>query len=234
MKWFGFILDKNGVKPDESRIQKLLKVPEPTNKKEMLSFLASLNFYREHIPKFSGLASNLYAITGKKSKFFLDENLKADFKSLKVGLANNILLNTIDESKNFILETDASTTGIGSVLKQIDDMGEEKIIAVDSSSLKGAERMWAIASLELKACYNGLLKYEKIIGNKMVTLRVDNKSLFYLLKSKLAEVEISKRTPACRMLLYISTFFYNVEHKKGDDHTFRLCDLLSRMYEHDG
>ena len=36
------------------------------------------------------------------------------------------------------------------------------------------------------------------------------------------------------MLLYISTFFYNVEHKKGDDHTFRLCDLLSRMYENDG
>ena len=80
--------------------------------------------------------------------------MKADFKSLKVGLANNILLNTVDESKKIILETDASTTGVGSVFKQLDDMGKEKIIAVDSSSLKGAEKVWAIASLELKACYN--------------------------------------------------------------------------------
>ena len=234
LKCFGFIIDKTGVKPDKDRVKKLLEIPIPKNKKEMLSFLASLNFYREHIPKFSGLAANLYSLTGTKAKFELNNQLKADFEALKQGLAESILLNTIDETKNFVLETDASITGIGSILKQIHDNGEEKIIAVDSSSLKGAERLWAIASLELKACYNGLLKYEKIIGNKFVTLRVDNKSLFYLLKSKLAEVEISKKTPACRMLLYISTFFYTVEHKKGNDHTFRLCDLLSRMYENNG
>ena len=179
LKCFGFIIDKTVVRPNESRVQKLLEVPLPTSKKDMLSFLASLNFYREHIPGFSGIASKLYAITGKKAEFIIDEQLRSDFESLKSGLASSILLNTIDDTKNFVLETDASITGIGSILKQIDDLGKERIIAVDSASLKGAERLWAIAALELKACYNGLLKYEKIIGNKLVTLRVDNKILFY-------------------------------------------------------
>ena len=227
---FGYKISKKGLKPDESRIEKLLKIPIPETKKELLSYLASLNFYRAHIPGFAGTASKLYRLTSKNAEFKLSDQDVKDFNSLKTGLANSILLNKIDETKDFVLETDASVTGIGSVLKQIYGPQDERIIAVDSSTLKGAERLWEIAALELKACYTGLLKNEKIIGNKHVTLRVDNKSLYYLLKSKLAEVEISKRTPACRMLLYISTYFYSVEHKKGTDYTFKLCDLLSRMH----
>ena len=231
LKTFGYEISEEGIKPDQQRIEKLLKIPLPTTKKDLLSILASFNYYRTSIRNFAHLSSKLYAMTGSKSKFNMTEDMANCFHKLQQALANHILATPIKPMADFILETDASIYGTGAVLKQTNENGIENIIAVDSNSLKGNQKVWAINQIELLGVYQGLLKFERIIGTNHVRIRVDNSVVFWVLSTKLDEIEISKRVPASRFLLYISTFDYSVEHVSGIAESFKLTDALSRAHK---
>ena len=231
LKCFGYEISEDGIRPDQNRVNKLLNMHVPTSKKELHSVLASFSYYRTYVRNFAHLSAPLYAMTGKKSEFDMTDDMANKFRILQKALSDHILATPIDHEKGFILETDASILGTGAVLKQSDSNGTEKVVAVDSNSLKGNQRFWSIHHLELLGVYQGLLKFEKIISNKHVLIRVDNSAVFWLLSSKMDQVEVTKRIPASRYLLLISTFNYTVEDVSGVEESFRLADILSRAHE---
>ena len=231
LKCFGYEVSEKGIQPDPNRVKKILEIPCPKTKKELLSCLASLNYYRCYIKNFAQLSSDLYAMTGSKSEFNMSKIRRDSFEELKRAFASHILATPVDQKRDFILETDASINGIGAVLKQQSKDGNECIIAVDSCGLKGNQKVWSIHHLELLAVHTGLIKFERYIGNSHVHIRVDNSCVFWLLRTKLSDVEITKRVPASRFLLFISTFDYSVEHVAGIEESFRLTDILSRAHE---
>ena len=231
LKCFGYEVSEKGIKPDSNRVKKLLELPYPKTKKELLSVLASLNYYRCYIKNFAQISSSLYAMTGSTSTFDMNAKNQKSFEDLKSALASHILATPVNQNKDFILETDASIYGIGCVLKQTSTIGEECIVAVDSCGLKGNQKVWSIHHLELLAVHTGLVKFERYIGNNHVHIRVDNSCVFYLLSTKISEIEVTKRVPASRFLLLISTFNYSVEHVSGIEESFRLTDILSRAHE---
>ena len=230
LKCFGYEVSENGITPDRNRVKRLLEIAYPTTTKQLLSFLASLNYYRCYIKNFAQLSSHLYSMTGSKSEFIMNDESRKSFEGLKCALADHILATPVDQTKSFILETDASIHGIGAVLKQTSN-GKECIVAVDSCGLKGNQKVWSIHHLELLAVHTCLIKFDRFIGNNHVHIRVDNSCVFFLLSSKLSEVEVTKRVPASRFLLSISTYNYSVEHVSGIEESFRLTDLLSRAHE---
>ena len=176
------------------------------------------------------MTSDLYKLTSDKVKFHWTADHENSFKALKEAFTESILLATPDTSKSFILETDASVNAVGAILKQWCDKDRiEKIVAINSQVLPQPERLWSISNLELKAVYSGLLKFERLIGHNFVEIRTDNTSVFFTLKAKLDTIEITKRTPALRMLLYISQYNYEVKHVRGISASFLMVDLLSRL-----
>src|ERR1043166_2490440 len=82
----------------------------------------------------------MYHINGEKNNRKLLTSLK---NALWMHLFYNILI--------FIILTDASETGLGAVLSQLDDNRNERVIAYASRSLTIAEKNYGITDLECLA-----------------------------------------------------------------------------------
>lgn len=83
-------------------------------------FLGFTSYYRRFIKDFAQIARRL---TEKTTAFQLNKECQDSFDTLRNKL---IILTFSDYSQQFILDTDASDTGIGGVLSQVQD-GEERV-----------------------------------------------------------------------------------------------------------
>src|SRR5688572_11185023 len=79
------------------------------------------------------------------------EKQQQAFEFLKKRLINAPILQYPDFNQPFIVLTDASGTGVRAVLSQLDDNGNERVIAYASRSLTSAERNYGITDLECLA-----------------------------------------------------------------------------------
>ena len=70
---------------------------------------------------------------------------------LREALSSTPILAYPDYTKPFVLDTDASNTGIGGVLSKRDAMGEEKVIVYASRALSKPEKNCCVTRRELLA-----------------------------------------------------------------------------------
>lgn len=224
---FGFHFDITGMKPTSARIATLMELALPMDKKSLHRGLASLNYFRNFIPGFSAKAAKMYELIGEKA-IYSQEIVTRDWPILIKAAGNAIKIQTPDYSKPFILSTDASENGLGMVLTQKTKDDGRIIIGCNSQGLTKSERLWAIAQKELYAIYRGLVIFEHLLFNSLVIIETDNCAIYWLLKLRIGSVEINKRLPAVRHLLYISTFDFEIRHVSGQEPSFLLSDFLSR------
>ena len=226
---FGYQISRKGLTADPSRVKSLIEMKTPNeSKKELKKAVASLNYYRANIKGFAIHAKILYDLTGDRTKFIWTEDHLNCWNNLIRELSEQILLYNIDDNLDLYLECDASNRGTGAILFQVHN-GNKQIIEIYSHGLVGSESLWQISHLELKGIYIGLCKFQNYIGSKVVNIITDNTSVFFLLQAGLSSVNITKKTPAAKYLLYISTFNYTIRHTSGTDDSFLLTDLVSRL-----
>ena len=91
--------------------------------------MGTFNFFREHVPLISTLASPLDALRNAEGKFKLNERQLKAFNALKFLLVHAPILFFADFGQPFHVATDASNVGIGAVLYQIffGEDGKEEI-----------------------------------------------------------------------------------------------------------
>ena len=85
-----------------------------------------------------------------------------------------------DYQKPFILDTDASNLGIGAVLSQEQDDGQERVIAYGSRVLSKAERRYCVTHRELLAVVYFLQHFQPYLLGRHFTLRSDHGSLTWV------------------------------------------------------
>ncbi|CAI6348579.1 unnamed protein product [Macrosiphum euphorbiae] len=83
VKFLGFIFDEKGVYPDQERIQSIQNLKEPTNKKELQSFLGMVNYLREFIPNMSEITGSLRSLLKKNIIWSWDTHCQNSFSKLK-------------------------------------------------------------------------------------------------------------------------------------------------------
>ena len=118
--FIGHKVGQVGVAPNDDLISKIKQATPPTTKKELSSFLGSVGYYRAFVPNFAAIAVSLTDLTKKGSPNVLvwtDVHDQA-FRTLKQCVSSPPVLRLPDVSKPFILQTDASSEGIGAILLQ--------------------------------------------------------------------------------------------------------------------
>lgn len=115
IEYLGHFISREGVSTDPTKIKAVESWPPPKNQKQLRSFLGLANYYRRFIQGYSIISRPLTLLL-RKDGFSWDTDASTAFELLKQALVSAPVLALPDFTKPFIVETDASQTGIGAVL----------------------------------------------------------------------------------------------------------------------
>ena len=83
LEFVSFWLETNGYRPLASRIQGILEVDLPRDKKEVPTFNAMVNFIKNHIPKRAAVLEPIIQLTRDNEPFIWGEEQKTAFQEIK-------------------------------------------------------------------------------------------------------------------------------------------------------
>ena len=127
----------------------------------------------------------------KKARFEWTAECQEAFLTLHQLLCSAPILAFPNFSKPFILDTDASNTGIR-VLSQIDENGSEHVIAYASRTLSKAERRYCVTRRELLAVVTFTQQFRPYFLGRQFTLRTGHGSLTWLQSLKEPEGQLAR------------------------------------------
>ena len=223
LKFLGYKISKEGVATDESKIECVKTWPTPCNTKALMRFLGFVNFYRKFIPDYATKSKPLYELLKKDAKYEWTRVHEQSFQTLRKCLIEAPILkfaNMDRNSKNFVLQTDASKYQISAVLLQEGNDGILHPIAYASRVLKAAENNYCATKLELTAIIFGLQKYRYYLLGRPFEIQCDHKALTFVKSMK-------KPSPMlARYIEVLSEYDFTISHLKGKNNY--LADALSR------
>ena len=88
VEYLGFILSKEGLKKDQSKVQAIQDWPEPRKVKDIQSFLGFANFYRRFISDYSDIVVPLTRLTQKGVAWNFSDDAWKSFEALKAAFTS--------------------------------------------------------------------------------------------------------------------------------------------------
>lgn len=219
LKFLGYVVNRNGLYVDPSKVSAIVDLPRPKTSKAIRQFVGMVSWYRKFIPNMSSLIKPLTNLTQKKVKFTWSPECEQAFTEIKNLLVSAPILSCPNFDYDFILQCDASSKGLGSVLSQYYN-GREHVICYLSRTLTKAEQKYTITELE---CLSVLWSMEKVrcyIEGKSTTIITDHHSLIWLNNLKNPQGRLG------RWALRLQQFDYKIIHRPGKFHA--VPDCLSR------
>ena len=152
--FLGHTVSIRGVETDSDKIKAVRDWPVPKSLREVRTLLGFFSYYQKFVKGFSKIVSPLNKlivevnmregkpVSRRRSKGVMVEwNSECDqaFSTLKTALCSSPVLVVPNWDNGFIVETDASASGLGAVLSQL--VGHEKrVVAYASRSLRRGEQ----------------------------------------------------------------------------------------------
>ena len=133
VEYLGFILSKEGLKMDPSKVQTIQDWPEPRKVKDIQSFLGFANFYRRFISEYSDIVIPLTRLTRKGVPWNFTDDARNSFNTLKSAFISAPVLTHWVPDRPIIVETDASDYALGAILSIQTDSGEIHPVAFHSA-----------------------------------------------------------------------------------------------------
>ena len=127
LEYLGHLISAEGLRVNPKKVAALTKFPRPQVTTELRSFLGMANYFRKFIKNYATIAAPLSSQTGKNAVLTWPPECEAAFVEVKRLLTSAPVLALPDPDKTFVIESDASITGIGAVLLQ-----DEKPVAYES------------------------------------------------------------------------------------------------------
>lgn len=117
IQYIGHVISKNGVKPDPAKIETILKMPHPTDKKGVERLLGTVN-YLAKVPNMSAINEPIRYFLRSDVLFTWEKPQPDVFEAIKNILSHEPILTFFDVKKPLCVSVDASKCGLGSVITQ--------------------------------------------------------------------------------------------------------------------
>ena len=235
--YLGHIVSCEGIQTDPSKIDCLKNWPIPECIKDVRKFLEFTGYYRRFVKGYAAIAKPLtdlligHPTNKQKSRRRKQQDKRVPFKwgvdqqnsfdALITHLTNPPVLAFADYAQPFILHTDASSSGLGAVLYQMQD-GTKRVIAYASRSLRQGEKNYPAHKLEFLALKWAVVEkfHDYLYGSKFEAI-TDNNSLTYIFTT--AKLDATGQ----RWVAALSTYNFSIKYRKGSSNAD--ADGLSGM-----
>lgn len=218
--YLGHTITSEGLKPNNDKIDAVLKYPLPTSVTEIKSFLGLVGYYRKFIKDFARITRPMTLCLKKGRKILLDDEYKESFEICKKILTNAPLLQFPDFEKPFILTTDASNYAIGAVLSQ-GSIGSDRPVAYASRTLSDTESRYSTIEKELLAVIWAVKHFRPYLWGRKFSIYTDHRPLAWLYSLN------DPNSKLTRWRLRLEEYDFDIYYKKGAQNT--NADALSRV-----
>ncbi|KAK3569123.1 hypothetical protein QTP86_024496 [Hemibagrus guttatus] len=225
--FLGYVISPRGAEMDTNKVRAVSEWPAPDTIKELQRFLGFTNFYRRFIRSYSSVAAPLTSLLrGKPKKLNWTDQARAAFQRLKDCFTSAPILCHPDPDKPFVVEVDASSSGLGAVLFQRHgNPGKVHPCAFYSRKLTTAEVNYDVGNRELLAIKAALDEWCHWLEGARHPFQVltDHRNLEYLRGAK----RLNPRQ--ARWALFFTRFQFTVSYRPGSKNG--KADALSRQSE---
>lgn len=219
VSFLGHVWSAQGISPDPQKLEALRMMPMPMTKDTLRSFLGFVGYIGYNsIPHFSTLTRPLWnLLKDSTSKLEWDKKTTHAFETLRAQLLSDCCRAYFDPNKKTVVQTDASPTGLGSVLLQ-----DGKVVMFASRNLTPTESRYSQIEREFLGIVFGLKRFSKLLFGINFELQTDHMPIVQLFHKPIDA--LSNRLQ--RWLLTIQHFSFTISHIKGTNNV--LADCLSR------
>ncbi|GFV99342.1 retrovirus-related Pol polyprotein from transposon 297 [Trichonephila clavipes] len=168
--------------PSEIKVQAVLEFPTPRTKTQIRAFLG-LAGYQKYINLFSVIAAPLTdALKGraKKGEITWTTECKNAFRELKGKLIDEPVLYAPNFEREFIVQTDASNAGMGAVLTQLTEQGEEHPILYLSKKFSEVEKRYCTTEKECASIVFAIKRLRYYLDGNSFLVMTDHNPLVWL------------------------------------------------------
>ncbi len=185
IEYLGYILTREGIKPQPKKVQAIHALNPPNNVKELRHFLGMVQYYRDMWARCSEMLALLTDLVGecgetkttrmnrtKKKPWRWDSIDQQAFDDVKAAIAKETVLAYPDFSKPFGIYTDTSSTQLGAVITQ-----DNRPIAFFSRKLSKMQQKYSVAEIELLAIVETLKEFKGMLWGQGINVYTDHKNL---------------------------------------------------------
>ena len=227
--FLGHHISERGIQPNSSKIDRILKWPEPKSSTEVHAFLGLVQYVSVFLPKLTKQTRILTLLTTKECwKVFppWTSSHQAAFKAIKALVVSTDCLTTIDhenlgENKIFVT-CDSSDWRSSAALSFGPTWETARPVAFDSMQLKDTEKNYLVHKKEMLAIIRPLKKWRSdLLGTHFYVYTADHCTLENFDTQK----DLSHRQLCWQE--FLSQYDMMITYIRGEDNT--VADALSHL-----
>ena len=222
LEFFGYVFSKGGLSADPKKISAIQNLETPSNATQVRSLLGMSNFCARFIPGYATMTQPLRELMKKDAQWTWTEECSKSLASIRQSLSNAPVLAYFNEQKATQIYVDASPVGLGAILSQHDNNGEnECVIAYGSRALTAVEQRYSQTEREALAVVWACEHFHLYVYGKPVKIFTDHKALVSIYGNPKSKPPARIERWAIRLQPYNATVIY----RPGSDNP---ADFLSR------
>ncbi len=227
LNFLGHHISRDGVTPDGSKVEKILKWPTPASASDVRSFLGLVRYISNFLPHLAQHTATLNPLTSKDADkdFVWTPQHHAAFEAIKQLVVSHECLTTIDHenlgNNKIFVSTDASDFCTGAVLSYGETLDTARPVAFESAQLSGAELNYPVHEKELLVIVRALKKWRVDLLGVPFIVFTDHRTLENFNHQK----HLSRRQ--ARWQEFLGQYDFKIQYLKGSENS--VADALSRL-----